>query len=154
MAAVSRVYDEVKSHAMRLGIAEQVRTHEPKNAPPAPSIAVWIQSIRPVARASGLDATSGRLVFFVRFYQNMLAEPQDEIDPRITAGVLALMDSYSGDFTLGGEVRNVDLLGGADGAGLQADAGYINQDGKLMRVMTITLPIVINDLFTQAPERS
>jgi hypothetical protein len=34
---------------------------------------------------------------------------------------------------------------------LSAQAGYINQDGKLMRVMTIMLPLVVNDAWVQVP---
>ena len=43
----------------------------------------------------------------------------------------------------------VDLLGMA-GSPLGAQAGYINQDGALYRVMTITLPLLITDAWTQA----
>jgi len=32
---------------------------------------------------------------------------------------------------------------------LSALAGYLNQDGKLYRVMTVTLPIIINDIWAQ-----
>ncbi len=68
----------------------------------------------------------------------------------MVAAVDELLTQYSGDFTLGGQVRDVDLLG-AHSPGLMAEAGYINQDGKLMRIMTITLPIVVNDLWVQSP---
>jgi carbon-monoxide dehydrogenase large subunit len=34
---------------------------------------------------------------------------------------------------------------------LSAVAGYINQDGKVLRVMTLTLPLVVNDVWSQAP---
>jgi hypothetical protein len=43
----------------------------------------------------------------------------------------------------------VDLLGSA-GAPLSAQAGYLNQDGRLFRVMTLTLPIIVNDVWDQA----
>ena len=62
----------------------------------------------------------------------------------------ALIGAYSGDFDFGGEagVRAVDLLG-MTGTPLAAIAGYIEMDRKMMRVITITLPVVINDLWTQ-----
>jgi hypothetical protein len=58
------------------------------------------------------------------------------------------MAAYSGDFELGGNVRNVDLLGQAS-EGLTAQAGYLEQDGKLYRVMTINLPLIVNDVWNQ-----
>jgi hypothetical protein len=76
----------------------------------------------------------------VRIYQNMIAEPQDMIDPRVMAAVDALMTAYSGDFELGGTVRAVDLLGMA-GTPMAAQAGYIQQDNRVYRAVTITLPL-------------
>jgi hypothetical protein len=84
----------------------------------------------------------------VRLYTSMLAEPQDYIDPNLVKALDALMNAYSGDFTLDGLIRNVDLLG-QTGTPLQAEAGYINIDGKMMRVVTITLPMIINDAWEQ-----
>jgi hypothetical protein len=59
----------------------------------------------------------------------MAQEPQDAIDPNLTDALSALIAAYSGDFDLGGPVRDVDLLG-AISPGLSARAGYINQDSK------------------------
>ena len=75
-------------------------------------------------------------------------KPADAIDPEIMDAVDVLFTAYSGDFDLGGTVRNVDLEG-ATGPGLSAQAGYLNQDGKLMRIMDIVLPVIVSDLWTQ-----
>jgi len=145
------IVDAVISHALASGLFETVSGHEPKKAPGTGiTAAVWLQSISPVPTGSGLTSTTGRVELRVRIYQNMLSEPQDDIDPAITAAVDALMTAYSGDFTFGGRVRNVDLLGQA-GAPLGGQAGYLPQDGKLYRVFDITLPVVVSDLWTQAP---
>jgi hypothetical protein len=144
------ILDAVISHAKASGRFERVLTHEPKSAPGnGLSVAVWVQNLRP-ASGSGLATTTARLQLSVRVYTNMLADPQDKIDTRLLDAVDALMAAYTGDFTLGGLVRDVDLLG-ADGDPLQADAGYLEQDSKLYRVMVITLPLVVNDLWAQAP---
>ena len=138
----------VKTHASKTGLFERVLGHEPKSAPGnGLSAAVWVDSIRPAA-ASGLASTSARLVLKVRVYTNMLREPQDSIDTDILGAVDVLMAAYSANFTLGGLIRDVDLLG-ADGDPLSADAGYLEQDGRLYRVMVITLPLEINDLWSQ-----
>jgi hypothetical protein len=143
------ILDAAKSHAEGLGIFEEVMTHEPKSSPGAGlRAAMWVQDIGPVPAGSGLAQTSARLAIWVRIYQNMLAEPQDLIDPDVLDAVSALMGAYSGDFDLGGLVRNVDLLAAA-GEPLMARAGYINQDGTLHRVMTVTLPLIVNDAWTQ-----
>ena len=139
------------SHAAALGKFERVNAHEPKNAPGSGlSAAVWAQSIGPQPMASGLQRTTIRVVFNVRIYQSFLSQPEDAIDPNMMRAVSALMDAYSGDFTLGGLVRNVDLLG-MQGIPLSAQAGYVNQDGKLFRVYTITVPAIVNDQFEQEP---
>jgi len=143
--------DEVVSHAMRTGAFAKVNQHEPKSAPDSGlTAAVWIDSIGAVPGGSGLATTTGKLVLIVRIYTSMLADPQDAIDPEIIDAVDLLMTAYSGDFTLGDEVRNVDLLGQA-GTPLSARAGYLNQDSKLLRVMDITLPLIVNDLWAQSP---
>lgn len=148
-AAVRALFDQVLSHAMKLGVFERVNGHEPKNAPGGGlSCSVWVDSVDPLPAASGLNATSGRLAFHVRVMSSMLAEPQDGIDPEILSAVCTLMAEYSGNFTLGGTVREIDLLG-AHGIPLSAQAGYLEQDRKFFRVMVITLPVIINDLWTQ-----
>lgn len=140
----------VKSHISDTGLFERVLGHEPKSAPGnGLTAAAWVQNLRPIT-SSGLASTSARLQLSIRVSTNMLREPQDSIDTDILGAVDVLMAAYSGDFDLGGFIKNVDLLG-AEGDPLSADAGYLEQDGKLYRVMVITLPLVVNDLWTQAP---
>jgi hypothetical protein len=150
-AAVLDLFTKVESHALKLALFERVNTHEPKNAPgKGLSAAIWVQRIGPAPTDSGLAATTARIELRVRIYSSMLQEPQDSIDPNILAAVVKLLEQYSEDFTLGGTIRNVDVLG-QTGEPLGAQAGYINQDGKMMRVMDITLPLIVNDVWTQAP---
>lgn len=140
----------VVSHAKATGKFERVIGHEPKSAPGnGLTCAAWAQPITPVSEASGLAATTVRLELAVRTYLNMLADPQDDIDIRSLEAVDALMAAYSGDFELGGQVRSVDLLG-AHGEPLAVTPGYIELDSKLFRAFTITLPLIVNDLWTQA----
>jgi hypothetical protein len=147
----SALLDAVKSHALASGAFERAHTHEPKNAPGSGRTwAAWLQSVGPVPAGSGLAATTARVEFRVRLYTPMLQEPQDEIDPDTMAALDTLMAAYSGDFTLGGLVKAVDLLGQA-GAPLGAQAGYIPQDGKLLRVVDVTLPLIVNDVWEQVP---
>jgi hypothetical protein len=149
--SVASITASVQSHAQRLGLFEQVTLHEPKAKPQAGlTCAIWADQILPAASSSGLDATTALVVMSVRLYTPMLQEPYDAIDSAMLAAVDALMAAYSDAFTLEGQLRQVDLLG-QFGTPLSAQAGYVNQDGRLFRIMTITLPLVVNDLWVQAP---
>jgi hypothetical protein len=142
------IIEAVASHAMASGWFDRVNQHEPKNAPGyGVTAAVWVEDIRP-ALSSGLASSSALLVLSVRLYTSMLQEPQDAIDPNMAKAVDALFAAYAGDFTLGGLVRHVDLRG-SEGSPLQAKAGYINQDQRMYRVFTITLPVVVNDAWDE-----
>jgi len=141
------ILDAIASHAAASGHFDRVDTHEPKNAPGnGLSAAIWVDEIRPVA--SGLAVTGALVTVNLRISLNMLQEPQDAIDLNMVKAVDALMTAYSGDFTLGDLIRDVDLLG-EHGDGLSAQAGYIEQDHKMYRVMTLKIPMVVNDVWPQ-----
>lgn len=147
----SGVQDALVSQCLALGLFARVNGHEPKSAPPSGlTAAVWVDYIGPSPLDSGLAATAGLLRFKIRLYTGMLSEPQDAIDPMLLSAVVVLLAALSGDFTLGATVRNVDLMGAAAGSPLSAQAGYLNQDGKLFRIMDITLPLIINDIWDQS----
>ncbi|MFD5509109.1 hypothetical protein ACFWIB_15210 [Streptomyces sp. NPDC127051] len=144
------ILDAAVSHAMASGHFEHVNGHEPQNAPSLGlTAAVWVDSVQPV-RASGLDSTTVRLTLNVRLYTSTQSDPPDAIDPALMTAVDDLCAAYVGDFTLGGLVRNVDILG-AHGQPLLVRAGYVQQSGAIYRVMTITLPVIVNDLWEQEP---
>lgn len=146
---VTTIVDRVKSHAAALGIFERTLSHEPKSAPGyGLTFAVWSQKVTPIPARSGLASTSYLVLMNVRMYGPMLQDPMDEIDPNMLRATDSLMADYNGAFTLDGAVTQVDLLG-AYGTKLTAEAGYINIDGKLMRVMTVDLPLVVDDLYQQ-----
>lgn len=146
---VSEIYAQVVSHAKRLGIFNQVLTHEPKSAPGSGlTCSIWLNSLEPIAEVSGLAVTSLRLELSVRIYENFKSQPEDEIDKRLLDAVSKLMEAYTGDFQLGGTVMDVDLLG-AYGTALRAEGAYLGQDGALYRVVVMTLPIIVSDVYTQ-----
>jgi hypothetical protein len=152
MVDLTPIFTKVEDHASASGWFEAVNGHEPKSAPTIHGLtaAVWVDRLRPARGKSSLMATSGLLEIVTRLYGSMLTEPMDMIDPGMMAATNDLLAAYSGDFDLGGQVRNIDLLG-EFGDGLAAQAGYVELDRKIYRVMTITIPIVINDVWAQAP---
>jgi hypothetical protein len=147
-AAVNALVSAAVSHAEVIGAFRSVVGHEPKAAPGSGlRAAVWVQRIRPIT-SSGLAETSGVVTLNVRAYNNMLEKPEDDIDPRMLAAISMLMDQYTGDFTFGGTIRNIDLLG-MYGESLEAESGFIDIANTMYRQMTLTVPCVINDLWVQ-----
>jgi hypothetical protein len=138
------------SLAQATGLFSVVGAHEPAS-PPATGLtaALWPQSIAPARRVSGLAATSARVEFMLRVYMPATTGALDSIDPAMITAATTMINVLTGDFTLGGTVFEVDLLG-ANGNPLAAKAGYVDQAGQLFRIMDITIPLVIDNVWAQA----
>lgn len=148
MVDVLDLFARMESHALSLGIFDRVNRHEATGAPgKGYTASIWVDQLSPI-RSSGLNSTSTRVTFFVRTYTPIFQEPLDMIEPDMLQNANLLMAAYSGDFTLGGTIREVDLLG-ETGAGLEMRAGYVTIDSTLHRVYTVTVPVIVNDLFSQ-----
>lgn len=137
------------SHAQSLGRFEQVLGHEPVSAPGSGLVyALWVARVGPVPAASGLRSSSGRLELTGRVLMPADTSPEDDVDIAVTGAVDALMSAYAGDFDFGGSVRNVDVRG-AHGAGLGAQFGFSRFDSTTYRVATLTVPLIVNDLWEE-----
>jgi hypothetical protein len=149
------IIDTVVSHAQRLGVFDQVNAHEP-DSPPGSGVtaAVWADYLGPATGLSGLKATQGLFVVKVRSYCSMLQEPEDLIDPALLRASWQLMAAISADIDLGivdddgDEDAWVDLLG-MSRLRLETLAGYLQQGDVTYRVMTTSVPIIINNLWPQ-----
>jgi hypothetical protein len=147
---VKNIFTKLRDHAGTLGVFEHVEGHALIN-PPTSGVAVAFEAgpIRPGAQYSGLAATSLVFTCTASIYTTLQSQPADDIEVDISAAAAALMWALSGDFDLGGLVRNVDLLG-ATGVGLSADPGYLKlPDGGSFRASVVTIPMVINDVLDQ-----
>ena len=135
----------------RTGYLKTVGGHEPREAPTKdPHGAVWLSGpIRP-ARVSGLASVATCVTWLVRVYLPADSKPYDEIDQELYRITDALMALFFGEFTLGGRVRNVDIFG-AHSPGFSAEPGYQRIGSTTFRVMTITLPLIVNDQFEEVP---
>lgn len=157
-AAVHDVFGAVESYCRQMGRFDSVNTHEPTNAPQQGlTCAIWVDGIVPINR-SGLAATSGSLNLRIRIYMPFREQPADMIDPEVLTAVTELMGAFIGGFTFSSvtqiqdNIRGVDVRGGeGSGERLDARAGYLEMDRKIYRVMTIRLPVIINDMWTEAP---
>lgn len=145
------ILNAVVSHAQGLGLFERVNTHQSDNAPGnGLTCAVTVAEVGPTAGASGLVSTTSRIALSVMVFAPVVQEPADDIEPVLIGAADALFAAYSGDFELGGLVRDVDLLG-AHGTPLSAQTGYVTIDAQTYRTVIITLPLIVNDLWSQAP---
>lgn len=146
---VDTVLAALVSHAAASGWFERVNTAEPTNAPGnGLTASIWADRGGPAAGASGLSSTTALMVFTLRIYSRMFATPRDDIDPEALKAVDALLAAYSGDFSLGGSVKQVDVLG-RHGTSLGFQAGYLNVSGDMYRIIDVTIPLVVNDAWTQ-----
>lgn len=141
------------SHALGLGLFGTVAGSEPKTGPNDNRLvcAFWVSNLRPIPAMSGLASTTWRLEVMARIYDRdgfTPASPFDIGDAPIIDAAVDLMEAYTGDFTLGGQVRLVDLLG-AFGEPMQLRAGYINQDNTIYRNTDITIPLVMSEEWGQ-----
>lgn len=141
---------QIESHLRGLGYFDVVNMHE-SASPPGRGLSaeVWEDSISTVRAVSGLNVVSIRVVYSIRILCHADREPRDTIDRDLLDAVSALFASFCGDFELGGQVMDVDLLG-AHGLGLASQAGYLVLDATTRyRIRTITLPLIIDDLWTE-----
>lgn len=139
----------IRSHAQATGAFARVYGHELATVPVTGTMAcaVWLSTMAPVPAHSGLDATSLQVNYFVRLYDNAQREPADAIDPDMAEAVGLIMAALTGDFTLGGTA-----LPGVRVLQMSAQSGYIpdGDSGAKMRVFTITVPVLLNDVFDQS----
>lgn len=143
-AQATALFTAIQSYAEELGIFTNVDLHEPWNAPGSRLFcSINLGTVRPVM-SSGLAAVSLQVVLVVRVWSSALQKPLDGIDPEILSAACSLMGAFSGGFTLGGTVRDVELLA------MSAQPAYVDFEGKPFRVIEVTVPIVVNDTFTEA----
>lgn len=144
-----RVLAALETHCLSRGTFASVNTVEPDQAPgTGVTAAVWFNRLGPPRAGSGLNATSVRLEYGIRLYKPLLSFPQERVDVDLLTACSDLMATLTGDFTLADGIRGIDLLG-AYGPGLEAVAGYLEQDGNKYRIITITVPCVVNDVWDQ-----
>lgn len=147
--ATSTIVTRLVSLLQASGKFNSVNGHEPKKAPgKGLTAAVWCDSISPSGANSGLAATTAVVTYMCRLYSPMIAEPQDMIDPELVDAADFILGQLTGAFTLGGNVRNIDLLG-QTGSMLNAQAGYVQVDQTMFRVVDISIPCIVNDAWSQ-----
>jgi hypothetical protein len=143
------------SHAAKQGQFDSpVGLHEPRQRPASDlHAALWLNTITPI-RASGLSVVSARIEWLFRIYTPGEQEPQDDIDATVLTATDRLFASLCGDFDLDdhltdGLVRMIDIFG-AHGTGLNATSGWARWSDGMSRIVTITIPVIVNDVWQEA----
>lgn len=145
---VVTILDALYSHAARSGLFKQVLKHEPKSAPRSTTYSVFLDQIVPFRERSGLDSVSALELFIGRIYLDFLQQPEDNIDRDMLMAVDALMTNYIGDLDFGDADVELDVLGQYTN-GVLSKAGYIKHDNTMFRVIDISLPVIVNDVWTE-----
>lgn len=149
--SVDAIAAALKDHAMTLGLFETVSGHEVKNAPGlGMHCEIFFNRFELGANRSGLSVVSTKLIFSARLRTSFLNQPEDAIEASLLKAVDGLMTSYIGGLTLGGLIVDLDVFGMTGGTPIAGQAGYIDHGGKKFRVIDIDLPLLVDDLWTEA----
>ncbi|HEV2375861.1 MAG TPA: hypothetical protein VGS19_27300 [Streptosporangiaceae bacterium] len=146
-AAATALISAVKSHAESLALfGRKVITHAPLSTP-GEGLSCYIE-LGPVVPtvSSGLAAVSIEVTLSVHILASLNQKPLDAVEAQVLGATSVLLNAYAGAFTLGGLVREVDIFGG-----MKAEPGYLLFEGKPFRIVTITLPMTVNDAWQEAP---
>lgn len=151
---VGDLQQKLMSLALATGEFLTISGHEPAS-PPQTGLTggLWLSNIGPAKRVSGLPETAGRVEFTLRIYiPTSGSDPDqlDSIDPSIGTATALVIGALSGEFTLTGEVFQADLLG-AHGVPLSGRAGWARIGEQLVRVMDITIPLILDAVWSQTP---
>lgn len=145
-ADAENLFSQVRSRAKNLGIFPGgVISHDPESTPAGRlSCSIALGPVKPVT-SSGLAAVSVQITLMIHIWSFAMQRPLDDIEPEVLGAVALMMGSLAGGFTLGGTVREIDLFE------MHAEPGYVDFEGKEFRTMTITVPMTLNDCWTEAP---
>lgn len=148
---LTTIISAVVDDAMTLGVFERVNGHEADSSPGTGVTAdVWVMDLVPLAAASGLAEVTALLPLKVRLYAPLSSVNRDVIDPQLLRALQLLFGQYAGGFTLGGLIQNVDVFGHY-GIRMSAPFGYVEVNAVEYRCTTVTVPCIVDDLWTEAP---
>ena len=129
------------------GLFVKVDKFEPRGQPGNGVTLFLISGPMRAITSSGLNNASLRWQIDGRLYTPMNSEPAAELDAVLTGAAAKYLEALCAQFTLGGLVRCIDVFG-SDGEPLSATPGYLEQNDKVFRVVTLEIPLLINQQWT------
>ncbi len=146
----SGVLTALLDHARALGVFEVVRLTEFKSPPPhGLCFALWMQKLGSSPRGSGLADTTALMQCTAAIYFPAFHKPPSEVEVKVTNAADGYLGRLNGALTLGGLVRNVDLLGEM-GELPTWEYGYVTIDKSVSRVATLQIRVILNSAWTQS----
>lgn len=148
---ISSVLDILISDAQLLGLFERVNQYESTNSPGTGLTAelVWMMGPTPMANRSGLASTSARVVYGMRIMLEFKNTPKESLDPAITNAVDLYINNLHGELALADAQGSFIDVFGMGGVPLDAQGGYLTLDQSTFRVGTITIPVIMENVWTQ-----
>lgn len=148
---ISSVLDILISDAQLLGIFEHVNQFESTSSPGTGLTAeiVWMLGPTPMANRSGLTSTSARVVYGMRIMVPFKNTPKESLDPILTNAVDLYINSLHGELALADAQGSFIDVFGMGGIPIDAQGGYLTLDQTTYRVGTVTIPVIMENVWTQ-----
>ncbi len=151
-ANASAILVALRDHARAIGVFDVVRVAEFKSEPPnGLCLGLWMQQLGVSPGAGGLAVSSALLQATAQIYYPAFSTPEEDIDLKVTNAADLYLGRLNGDVTLGGLVRNIDILGEFDEP-IAWIYGYVTIGQKVSRTATLPINAVINDAWTQVAQ--
>ena len=132
----------------KASLFRKVQIGEPKGSPAERFTAALFMDRVGVAQLTLTDTIETHVVT-IRIYDNMLREPQEDVEFEMARVVSRVMSDLAGEFDLGRTVRSVDV-GGIYGTPLSSRWGFIDVSGTMYRFADITVPLIVDGSATLA----
>jgi len=131
----------VVSFLQKRGEYSLVQIGEPKSPPRGDLAAAVFVSDASVVGVT-LQTTIEIHELTIRLYRNMMEEPEEDNELRISQAVTGIVSDLLGDYDLGASVRNIAV--GEYGRTVSATYGYLDVGGTMYRMVDISVPLVVD----------
>jgi hypothetical protein len=131
----------VVSFLQKRGEYSLVQIGEPKSPPRGDLAAAVFVSDASVVGVT-LQTTIELHELTIRLYRNMMEEPEEDNELRISQAVTGIVSDLLGDYDLGASVRNIAV--GEYGRTVSASYGYLDVGGTMYRSVDISIPLIVD----------
>jgi len=138
---ITSTINVVVSFLQKRGEYSLVQIGEPKSPPRGDLAAAVFVSDASVVGVT-LQTTIEIHELTIRLYRNMMEEPEEDNELRISQSVTGIVSDLLGDYDLGASVRNLAV--GEYGRTISATYGYLDVGGTMYRSVDISVPLIVD----------